>query len=106
MKNLEQYSNYELTGISLWNEDVWLNFKSKRKYLKEDGRCWRNSVTVYYSQIKELIPEDEDGCSMLVGIYNYWHNFNLLDLVNEIKRINPNKQIDIDKYLWTGSETV
>lgn len=108
MVNNEPYSNYELTSINLWSDDVHLTFTSTKQFLKEDEfgnkRYWKNFVTVHHEMIKDLIPYDDDGCAGLIGIHNFWHNFNLQDLVDEIKRFN--KCIDINKYLMTGSKTV
>jgi len=102
----EPLSNFKLTHISMFNDDIWFTFMSCKTYYKEDEytkqkRLWVNTYSLQYSNIKDLIPYDNDG-SWIVGFHKCQNDFRLDNLAYDFKQQTKKDLID---YLGKGSQT-
>ena len=102
MKKRESFNDFVLSGVTLMNDDVWLNFKSNKPIRREEENFieteWA-TCSVHYSRVKDLIPTLEDDTSEL-AILHTGTGLTLESLIKEFKDFG----VDLTKYLNRGNE--
>lgn len=105
----EPLSNFKLYHISFFNNDIWLSFMSNKTEERIDEynghtREWVNTYSLQYSQIKDLIPTDEEDLSShIVGFHRFNKGFRLDYLAEDFKQQTKK---DLTDYLIRGSQTI
>ena len=103
----EPLSNFKLYHITMFNDDIWFSFMSNKTEKRQDEhnghtRDWVNTYSLQYSNIKDLIPFDNDG-SWLVSMHRCQYGFRLDYLAEDFKQQTKK---DLKDYLSKGSQTI